>query len=179
MVRTCRTIGLFALGAFLASACASVGTSAAPVPRPPACYDPGIDFDAYRTFDFLAVPASAPGSQRVSTPEVADTIARSLESVSLSRVARDPDLLVAYAPGGSAIGSDAPLHAAAFAPVIAMRDVDPGSLVVDLLDGRTRRLVWRGVAAGALVAPEDLAPALERLVRGHFPARPAFYRKPR
>ena len=169
-----KTICVLILGAVHVAGCASTGSTRAGAP---VTYDPTVDFDAYRTFALLAEPSGASGMQRSVSPEVTNAVVRSLEALQLTRVVANPGLLVATAPGGSPIASDSPAHSAAFATSIRMADVDPGSLVVDLVDGRSRRLVWRGVAEGALTSPDALAPALERLFRGYYPARPAFYKK--
>jgi hypothetical protein len=146
--------------------------------------DPAADFDRFRTFDVMPSPPG--GATSGLSPAVAETLRgvpsaleRSLASVNLTRSpGGSADLLVTAFPGGTPVSTQALGYTAAFDPVLSVASVGTASLVVDLVDARTHRLVWRGVAEGALASPTALDPALLRMLRAYYPTRAAFYRKP-
>ncbi|HVP65948.1 MAG TPA: DUF4136 domain-containing protein [Anaeromyxobacteraceae bacterium] len=150
-----------ALAAVLASACATV-----PSPGTPVIVDASANFAAYQTFDFLPVPAGVPAV----TPSLAyfgvdGVLARDLGTVGLARaIGGTPDLYFAYFAGGTPVDTQAWGYTTAGATPIAIADVPPTSLVVDAVDARSMKLVWRGVAQGALVSPASVDPAIRQML---------------
>jgi len=169
------------LAALALGACATTGATGGGAP---VSVDPAADFDRFRTFHLLPAPPGQTGGG--FSPALAETLRsvpsaleRSLASVSLVPApGGTADLLVSFHVGGSPVSIQTLGYTAAFDPVLSVAGVGQASLVVDLVDARNRHLVWRGVAEGALASPAALEPALQRLLRAHYPTRAAFYRKP-
>ena len=138
-------------------------------------YDPSTDFAAYASFGWLPRPASS----AETTPSILDSdlVRRRLESAVETELVRKglqrseaPDLLVAVHPavrdrvnvtdwgyGYGEAGYD-----------WEERDVEAypyreGTLVLDLVDARTKQLVWRGTASTPL--DETAAASPEKLER--------------
>lgn len=134
---------------------------------------PGVDLAAYATFDVVPVP---PGAARRMDPSFASfavdgAIASRLSGVGLARaISGSPDLLVAYWQGGT-VGDVAAFgySAGAVPGAFDVAGFPSSTLVVDLVDARTRVLAWRGAAAGALTSREAVGPALARLLPGWPP----------
>jgi len=136
--------------------------------------DPAADFNAYRTFDFAPIPAGAASAMAPSLAAlgVDGVLTRAFGTVGLARsLGGQPDLLIAYFAGGTAVNSDAWGYASASAAGISVLEVPSSSLVVDVVDARLRRLVWRGVAEGALLGPQNVDPAVRQMLRSYWPAR--------
>jgi len=150
-------------------ACATPGGPGVPV-----AIDPGVDFNAYRTFDFVPIPASVTSAMSPSLGYfgVDRVLATDLATVGLSRsLGGQPDVLVAYFAGGTVVNTDAWGYASGSAAGISVLDVPASSLVVDVVDARMRKLVWRGVAEGALLGPQNVDPAVRQMLRSYWPAR--------
>ncbi len=140
----------------------------------PVAIDPTVDFNAYRTFDFAPIPAGAAAAMSPSLAYlgVDSALARDLGTVGLARsLGGQPDVIVAYFAGGTAVNTDAWGYASGSATGISILDVAPSSLVVDVVDARLRKLVWRGVANGALLGPQSVDPAVTQMLRSYWPAR--------
>jgi len=169
-----RRLALLALlpAAALAAGCATAG-GYGPEVVGGAWSAPGARLSAYASFDALPLP---PGAQRPTGPsfatlEVYGAVADRLSAVGLGRaISGTPDLLVACWQGGSPVDEAAFGYAAAGVPgSLAVAALPPSTLVVDLVDARTRALAWRGAAAGALDSPAGLGPALAALLPGWPP----------
>jgi Domain of unknown function (DUF4136) len=117
-----------------------------------------VDLRQYRTFAWDASAAVATGDPRLDSNEIFDArvrtaVERELEARGFEKTSATPDLLVHYhaivaqkidaadpdRPGAACAGEDC-------APYV----YDAGTLFVDLLDARTRALLWRGWAEGAV-----------------------------
>ena len=149
--------------------CASYPT----VPVGGASYQTNTDFSSYRTFDFVPIP---PGAARVAaTLEYFDLdgiLASNLSSAGLARsISGSPDLLVAYYQGGRQVDVTAWGYRTAGDPVVDVIDVPSSCLVVDLVDGTTKVLVWRGIATDALSSPQATDPAIRQMLQGWPPRR--------
>ncbi|HTP49714.1 MAG TPA: DUF4136 domain-containing protein [Anaeromyxobacteraceae bacterium] len=153
-------------GLAVALACATPGGS-------PVVVDAGADFGAYQTFDFVPVPAQA-GAALAPTLTyygIDGVLARNLGTVGLVRaVGGTPDLLFAYFAGGSPVDTEAWGYSVGAGATISVSDVSASSLVVDAVDARTRKLVWRGVAQGALAGAGSADPAVRQML-AFWPAR--------
>ena len=132
-------------------------------------WDTQNDFSQYRTFAWYELAATPDRGTQPAAPNaiVADRIRRSVQSALASKgltpeAAGEADLLVTYhiacarACGSTTRDGDTPTAAAGAgvdtvgAAVTARHDSLPkGTLIVDVLDGKKRRLVWRGIAEGA------------------------------
>lgn len=130
-------------------------------------YDTGVDFAAYRTFDWAPEqPVTIPDPRREQ--RVQDQFVAALEAKGFRRVARNPDfLLVMYAGADgrlevSAYGYGYGPRGAFWGPTAGYIDsyaYREGTLVLDVVDAEKDELVWRGTARGVLDAdtnPQDL-----------------------
>ena len=143
-------------------------------------YDPEADFAAYRTFDFFPGGRELSGNPTLDTPfvdaRIRAALERELAAKGYRKVAdRTPDFYVNYhlsvqqkisnstvnvhdgvgsygSWGGVGIGTSSP----------RIRQYEGGTLVVDFVDGASRKLVWRGTGSGAL----DRDPTPEETRRG-------------
>jgi hypothetical protein len=136
-------------------------------------YDPKAPFQNYKTYAWLA---SAPGpeqAQPIRNPairaQVVAIVDRALQKKGLTLVPLEarPDLLVwvigwsssrvevstyGYAYGGAYVyGAYGPGVAV---PVADVREYAEGTLILDLIDEKTRNLVWRGTANDTLSSPD-------------------------
>jgi hypothetical protein len=145
-------------------ACASYG------PGPPiggAAVDPGADFPAYRTFDFLPIPAGVPSVlPSLGYFGLEGAIARGFSDVGVVRsIGGDPAVLVAYHAGGRPVDVQAWGYRTGPGAIVQVADVPSTCLVVDVVDAGSRVLVWRGIATDALVSPDGVDPAVRQMFR--------------
>ena len=163
-----RTAPSVALLAALASGCATPS-------GPPVVLDSAVNFGSYQTFDFIPLPAGVPAvAPSLAYFGVDGVLSRDLGTVGLVRsVGGTPDLYIAYFAGGSPVDTQAWGYSAGSAVPIAIADVPATSLVVDAVDARSMKLVWRGVAQGALVSPAGVDPAVRQMLT-YWPARQGF-----
>jgi hypothetical protein len=165
-------------------------------------FDPQADFSSYRTFDWLAETQEATGDRRVDNAG-ADIRMRTAIGAQLNQkgyrlaVQGQPDFYVAYSLGlhdgtpdvSSRYLSDGMAgrpfsHSVDSRSVDGQRDTAPrpdanigGSLLIDIVEGASRRLVWRGTADGkvdpSLTAAErnERVRAIVRDMLSHFPPK--------
>lgn len=142
-----RTMAVAAvLSCALATGCSSMKTTTD--------WDPGADFSVYRTF----------GIQDDSTfnnPEIHDAFVRvidvAMQEKGFKPAESDPDLLVSvYGRADATVRLD--MWNYAYDPwwgpyaAIAPRDVDVGTVILDIADARRKRLVYRAIATDSLPA---------------------------
>jgi hypothetical protein len=148
-------------------------------------YEPGTDFSGYRSFDWFPGGRAASGDPEVDSPfldrRVRDALVRELGSRGFIKVEdRTPDFFVNYhisvrqklsssgigigygvgswgSHGGVGVGVSTP----------SVRTYDEGTLVIDVLDAESKRLVWRGTGSQAVKSspkPEETTAAVDRAV---------------
>jgi hypothetical protein len=136
-------------------------------------YDPKASFKDYKTYGWLA---AAPGPEQagpIRNPEIRGQVVaivdRELKKKGLTLVPLEakPDLVVTvigwansrvevssygYAYGGAYVyGAYGPGVAV---PVAQVHEYAEGTLILDLIDEKTRNLVWRGTANDTLSSPD-------------------------
>lgn len=122
----------------LTAACRSVAVS---VDR-----DPTVDFSRFKTFDWLAVPSETKAD--VAGTSMLELLDQTLGEHGLEHSSDHPDLLVE-------------LHRSVAGTVnVASWGLDheprqEAVLVIDLLDPRTLRSIWRGTASGVFPVSTD------------------------
>ena len=138
-----------ALGAAALTACASMDVRS--------FVERGADLTKYRTFTWAAPDAQATGDPRLdNNPFFHERIQAAVEQRLKARAyekttADQPDLLIHYhASVTQQISSNGSNQ-----PYVSCEDCKPfvfdaGTIVVDLVDARTHRLVWRGWAEGSI-----------------------------
>jgi hypothetical protein len=126
-------------------------------------YDHAVDFSQYRTWSWQAGVPVPP--EPVPDRRIREAVARELAARGLAKVERDPALLVRYHAARSTRIELLPLDSGSAAPLTGVRYVETGSLVVDLLDAVSGRVVWRGHATGALrYGPKEIAAQIDAAV---------------
>jgi hypothetical protein len=130
----------------------------------------GADVTRYRTYEWAPPDTQATGDPRLDNNEffrgrIQSQVDRRLSSLGFEMAAAAPDLVVHYhASVAQEVNSNAvdPLHTACenCEPFV----YDAGTIVVDLVDARTRRLVWRGWAEGSLDGAIDNQTLMERQI---------------
>ncbi|HXQ37256.1 MAG TPA: DUF4136 domain-containing protein [Anaerolineales bacterium] len=115
-------------------------------------FDPAVDFSRFRNYALLE--SKNPSKLKGCHQAILDTIQVSLAKRGLLPVydGEIPDLLIVYNAG---IKEEVSIkgyeykytNSSAFVPVIEQ----PETLIVDVIDAKHNRLVWRGVATNTLV----------------------------
>lgn len=183
------TSTLFRIGGLAALALALGGCSTSYVVD----WDAANDFSVYRTYAWyeLAPPRGESAPQEAPNAIVADRVRRSVTAALDGKglrpaAAGEADLLVTYGIvlqqgvrvshsgwGGPYWGWRGWGRGPGWGHATARTYVE-GTLVVDVLDGSRRRLVWRGIADGAFTKPnpseERVAEVVARLMKS-FPPR--------
>jgi hypothetical protein len=121
-------------------------------------YDTTKDFSTYQTFSWMEVPSSkqAQGydTSGLMDARVKEAVDKQLESKGLAEVSDNADLLLAYH-----YGTEEQLqiddYGYGYGPWCGGSGIDvykykEGTLIVDIVDAATKKLVWRGAAEGAL-----------------------------
>ncbi len=137
-------------------------------------YDRTVDFRSYSTFDLLAAREVKNALMR---ERIEGAIAQQLQAKGLRRTGARADLLVAtHFKLDSTTEIDTTHFGYAWgrwgywgyrgpgAAVTTVRQVPVGTLIIDLVDARERKLVWQGVASDTL-RPRSSAAEKDEAVR--------------
>jgi len=156
-------------------------------------YDPAFDFGGYQRFAWLAEKQPLTGDVRLDNPRLHErlrqAIQQTLTASGFDAEAGSADFRVGYhlslqqrldvttldshygyGPGASRWGYGP--------PETVVREYDEGTLVIDVVDSRSDRLVWRGSAFGRMsesATPEerqDRARAAVAMILERFPPPP-------
>ena len=137
-------------------------------------YDHAVDFSRYQTWSWQGGDTTP--SNPVADRRIRDAVARGLAARGLSSVDSNATLLVRYYAARSTRIDLLPLDSGSGAPPTGIKYVETGSLVVDLLDAASGKVVWRGHAKGVLrYGPTELAAQIDAAVAellARFPPRP-------
>jgi hypothetical protein len=163
MILTRLTLAAVALSALTATACATMQVSS--------YVERGMDVTRYRTYHWAPADTQATGDPRLDNNEffrdrIQSQVDRRLGDRGFEKTAAgEPDLVVHYHASVSqeinANGVDQPnVTCESCEPYV----YDAGTIVVDLVDARTRRLVWRGWAEGSIDGAIDDQTFLERQI---------------
>ena len=126
-------------------------------------YDHKADFSRYKTWSWQAGVPVPP--EPVPDKPIREALARELAARGLSRVDSDPTLLLRYHAARSTRIDLLPLDSGSGAPPTGIRYVETGSLVIDLLDAASGKVVWRGHATGVLrYGPDQVAAQIDAAV---------------
>jgi hypothetical protein len=135
-------------------------------------YDHQVDFSKYKTWSWHE------GVTHAMNPTIDNRIREAIENGltarGLSRADSNATLRVAYHASRTKQIEVAPLGTAA--PPTGLRYSEKGSLVVEMLDAGSGKVVWRGQAAGVMrYGPNEIAEqikaAVDKLLEG-FPPKP-------
>jgi hypothetical protein len=173
---------------FVVLAAALVGCSSVKVRTE---YDPAAPFKTYRTYAWLP---TAPGPEQPAAMRNPEAYARVVAAVDREMAAKklvrtsvdaNPDFLVSvlgwtrsgvevvnygytYA-GAYAYG---PYGAGAMVPVNEVREYTEGTLLLDFVDAKSRKLVWRGTATDTVTSPESVRASIDAAARELLAAYP-------
>jgi hypothetical protein len=130
--------------------------------------DDSVDFERYETF---AWKEGTPARRSRAQEHIVDRVETELAAHGLRRVQRDPDLwvvshsLVDRHSLADLAKQDYWDYWTGVTRVDAYK-VASGTLVLDLVDAEVGRVVWRGVATGAIRGPVDkVLKKLDKLIR--------------
>jgi len=139
-------------------------------------YDKSFDFKALKTYDW----AAPSGNAAAAGPEAAlfhsgivekhihNAVNAELAAKGMSRTSSDPDFYVA-----SHLGTEQKINVTSHGygygyrwggyGGVDVRQYTQGTLVLDLIDAKSKELVWRGVATKALASNPDPEKAEQRI----------------
>jgi hypothetical protein len=174
---------------WLAAAAAALVASCASGPKLFVNEDPGADFGRYRTFAFSTpLGTDSPQYSSMLSTFLKDATRRELEARGYRYVESDADLLVNfYVSTKEKVTSTAgPAYGAGYYGYRGMNygvwtgyetqvsQYTEGTLNIDLVDTRQKRLVWEGVAVGRVrdEIRENLKPAVDGVVAQIFAKYP-------
>lgn len=180
MLRLLRWPAVAVLG-LTVSACATMNVSSH--------VEQGLDFGQFHTWKWVQADALPATDARMDNPFFRDhfqgAVERELAARGLVQTASDSDpadLLVHYhaniAPR-MAVASGDPTSGACYDENCTVRvfENEVGTMVIDVVDGRTNRLIWRGWAqssvAGVLDQPQAFQKRIEEAVKRMFERFPA------
>jgi hypothetical protein len=160
-------------------------------------FDPTAQFTTYKTYAWLA---TAPGSEQAPTMQnpalrqrVVAVLDREMARKGLVRTSADasPDFLVSvigcsqnrvalddygYAYSGTyTYGPYGPGAMSVPVPVEQVRQYTEGTLLLDFVDAKSRKMFWRGTATDTLSSPEDVQSKIDDAARqllAAYPPRP-------
>jgi hypothetical protein len=176
-------LGLLLAVALVTGACSTMSVSTD--------YDRGANFAAYKSFDFIPAP-------EVKNPlireRVEKAIARQLEAKGMIRSAENPDILIA---AHGKLSSETHFDTTTFgygtgawggywgrygrtgmaSSTTVAREVPIGTMIIDVVDAKAKKLVWQAVASDTLdpkATPEErdarINKAMEKIFAGFPPA---------
>ena len=138
--------------------------------------DPEVDFGAYHTYAWeKGLKAAYENIQAV----IEKNVERELAQVDLVKVDKDEaDLYaVSYALGEQLVGSLGGFYRqpdwAWGIITVESRMITRGTLVIDLVDARENKVVWRGVAQGNVTNTEQAIRVIEQVTKKMFRKYPA------
>lgn len=131
--------------------------------------DNHVDLSRYRTYDWQAAPQWTGDPRLDSNPVFHDYLRTAIESELLTRhVERRADgradLLVRYRAGTTQRFYTTGEDGSSPCTDCRLEVYDAGTIVIDLIDARTDRLVWRGWAEGGIDGVVDNQAWLERRI---------------
>jgi hypothetical protein len=118
-------------------------------------HDPSADFSRYKTFGWLSVPPAA--KTAVSDASLTDLIARELTAHGMQQSTGDADLMIAVHRSIEGNLNTSGWGYERTGGQVQHYTYQEGSLVVDLVDPKIHRSVWRGTASGAFKFSTDPA----------------------
>jgi hypothetical protein len=149
--------------------------------------DAAVNLARYRTFGFYdRVETDRPRYSTITTTRLKDATIRELERLGYRHDESNPDLLVNFSANVSdrhdMTRNATPVRGvygvrpvgfvgwSGTAYTVDVRQYKAGTLIIDLIDARQKRLVWRGIAEGELDKSKQKDPAgtIDAAVTGIF-----------
>jgi len=179
-----KVMGGVAVGlAMLTLSCASISVSTD--------YDKTVDFTRFRTFSFLGghiwVNGAADDNNTLVKDRIRNAVVGELTAKGMQQVTENPDIYVAYLAGArtrTQIEATGP-YPAGFGPYFGIggwwgpmyvdwwaRTYNEGTLIIDLVDASTKKLVWRAYASteiNKVVSDQKMQQVVDRAFKGFPP----------
>jgi hypothetical protein len=134
-------------------------------------YDPQVDFSRYDTWSWHE--GVTPSMNPVTDKRIREAIEGGLAARGLSRVDGKGTLLVVYHASRSTVIDTSTLTCNSPPTKTAIRYVQKGSLLVDMLDAASGKVVWRGYTTGVLrYGPNEIAEQVKAAVDGMLASFP-------
>jgi hypothetical protein len=142
-------------------------------------FDKEADFSRFQTYDW--VPTQDPGSNPANHVRMTRAVERELEIKGLRKSMENPDLRVTYFAKvekklkGTGYQEESQWSSSDLRTSVDFKRVQEGTVIVELLDARTKLTLWRGVATGKAPPPDEVGPVIDSTVRkilaGYPPAK--------
>jgi hypothetical protein len=148
-------------------------------------FDPKTDFKTYRTYAWNPTPAGPEQAEAIRFPEAAALVRQAVDRQLVARglqpaAPEAADLLVAahgqgkdrfemtsygYKTSMGPYGYSGPLTGTPTATAVQGKVYTEGTLILDLVDAKTKELVWRGTASDTVTDPERLKVVVDGAVK--------------
>ena len=118
-------------------------------------YDPQTNFNKLKTFTWMRIPRKANVNQ-LMVKRIKDAVTRELVAKGLSENSRNPDFLIAMHGATKEKldiqdwGYSSPRAAYWGQRDITVQQYTEGTLILDFVDAKSKEMIWRGVASGAV-----------------------------
>lgn len=147
-------------------------------------YDPGADFTQYKTFNWMPADDQAERADKdwdhpFVDKRIEQALISALKSKGFEKTSNQPDLLVAYrftVKQKTAVHVYDPPYPYWGPQPTQVHYLREGTLIVDLVDPRTKQLVWRGWGVGDFeaatrpdLAPEYLKTTVKEILKNYPP----------
>lgn len=138
-------------------------------------YNKQIDFHRYKTYNWITQPKkpfaylTTPVDPRWVTALIKQYVESELKAKGYRRADSNPDFLIAYYTNVKDKIDTAPLGYDHISDTyrgqrIEVREYREGSLVLDFVDGKTKEMIWRGLAIGVVKDAEKIEEQIEAAV---------------
>jgi hypothetical protein len=152
-------------------------------------YDTAADFAALKTFDWMPVTGNAAGDELL-VKKIRNTVDAQLQAKGCNKAADNPDFLIGMELSGKTVtGGSTGVGVSVGIPVgragrlsvgggkSRTREKKEGTLVLDVVDAKTRSLVWRATVTDAVdpsATPEQKQQKIDEVISAmlaQFPPR--------
>ncbi len=138
-------------------------------------FDPAAPYASYKTYAWNPTPPGPDEAPPIRNPmiqqQVMSIVDRELAKKGFTNVKPEagPDLVVTlhgwaqsrvqvtnygYAYGATYMYAPYPYRAPVYTPAVDVQSYTDGTLLIDFVDGKTMKLVWRGTASDSLTSPD-------------------------
>jgi len=143
-------------------------------------YDPGVDFTALKTFDWIPISEQM-GASELTVKKIMGAVNNQLQAKGLTMDASNPDFLIGMQLSGkTSYGGSLGVGASVGIPVgkgyinvgggkSKAREKKEGSLVLDFISPESKSLIWRGTATSTIrpnASPQEQQDLINRAVSG-------------
>jgi hypothetical protein len=155
-------------------------------------FDPDANFSSYRTYDLMESSETGLSSRaaekfadrhEVMVAELTTSINEYMQAKGFSWDSEDPDILVAYYVGvrDEIFASDFGLDYNDITGAAAIQQVQDGSIRIDFVDPRLKKVVWTAVGFGAVnrdptaeMIRKNINRAVKKLLDQYPPKKPKY-----